>query len=110
MILSFVTHWRDIAMRIHDLAKEKGWWDDDRSDGEIIALCHSELSEALEGLRERNPQSDKIPDFTKVEEELADCVIRLMDFSEARGHRVEYAILAKHEFNKTRPHKHGKKF
>jgi NTP pyrophosphatase (non-canonical NTP hydrolase) len=110
MILSFVTHWRDIAMRIHDLAKEKGWWDEDRNDGEIIALCHSELSETLEGLRHGNPPSDKIPAFSAVEEELADCVIRILDFASCRGWRVGEAIMAKHEFNKTRQHKHGKKF
>jgi len=30
-------------------AKSKGWWDDpDRNIGEILALIHSEVSEALE--------------------------------------------------------------
>lgn len=33
---------------IHQNAKEHGWWEEERSFGEIIALCHSELSEALE--------------------------------------------------------------
>jgi hypothetical protein len=35
----------------HATAKEKGWWDFERSDGELIALMHSELSEALEAMR-----------------------------------------------------------
>ena len=36
----------------HHIAKEKGWWDDARNDGELIALMHSELSEALDGQEE----------------------------------------------------------
>jgi len=58
-----------------------------RNDAELIALMHSELSEALEWLR-HNAQSDKIPDFLAVEEELADTVIRIMDAAEAKGWKV----------------------
>ena len=36
------------AREIHEIAVEHGWWDEERSFGEIVALCHSELSEALE--------------------------------------------------------------
>ena len=42
---------RDWAEQIHANAIEHGWWDKDRSFGEIVALCHSELSEALEEYR-----------------------------------------------------------
>ena len=35
------------AAEVHQNAVEHGWWDEERSFGEIIALCHSELSEAL---------------------------------------------------------------
>lgn len=35
----------------HENAKSKGWWDEERSFGEIIALIHSEASEALEDCR-----------------------------------------------------------
>ena len=40
-----------LGERINDIAKEKGWWDEERNNGEMIALMHSELSEALEWLR-----------------------------------------------------------
>lgn len=95
---------------IHRNAREKGWWDEDRNDGEAIALMHSELSEALEALRKGNPIDEKCPDFRNVAVEMADCVIRIMDYCGARGIPLADAIVAKHNFNKTRPHKHGKKF
>jgi len=70
---------------------------------------HAELSEALEWDRAGNPQSDHIPAFTGIEEELADVVIRIMDTSEAKGLDIAGAIQAKIEFNLGRPIKHGGK-
>jgi NTP pyrophosphatase (non-canonical NTP hydrolase) len=106
----FIKHWHTTANQVHSTAVEKGWWDTDRNDGEAIALIHSELSEALEGMRRRNPPDEHIPEFNSVEVELADAVIRIMDFSVARNLRVGDAILAKMEYNKARPRKHGKEF
>ncbi len=110
-VSNFVFNWNKIADDVNKTAVEKGWWDKERNDGEIIVLMHSELSEAVEALRHGNPPSDHIPEFTGAEEELADVVIRIMDFAKARGHRVAEALEAKILFNNTRAYKHGgKKF
>lgn len=100
---------RYIIGEAHKTAREKGWWDKTRSDGELIALMHSELSEALEALRHGNPPSEHIPEFTGVEEEMADLLIRVFDASAARGWRLIEALAAKMDFNESREYRHGGK-
>lgn len=108
----FVRGWISTASDVYANAKAKGFWVDgvERNDGEMLCLIHSEISEALEALREKNPPDDKIPEFSSVEVELADAVIRIMDIAHARGWDVARAIEAKIKYNASRPHKHGKEF
>ena len=40
-----------LAKHCHNEAKQAGWHDTPREDGTMLALIHSEISEALEGLR-----------------------------------------------------------
>ena len=94
---------------IHQTAIDKGWWDKPRTDNDTIILFHSEISEAVEALRNGDPASEKIPEFSQLEEELADTVIRIMDYAEHRGIDLWSAILAKAEYNKGRSYRHGGK-
>ncbi len=93
---------KELMREAHEIAKQKGWWDGERNDGELIALMHSELSEALEVLRRGGRREE-------LAEELADCCIRIFDFCIARGLDLEEAIVRKMERNKLRPYRHGGK-
>jgi hypothetical protein len=111
MSKEFIDSFNALAIDIHENAIKKGFWEGDGCDfGTKVALIHSEVSEPLEGFRAGNPADDKIPQYSSVEAELADAVIRIIDLARRNNWRVAEAILAKNEFNKTRPYKHGKTY
>ena len=87
-----------------------GWWEDERPFGEVISLCHSELSEALEAYRDGEEMVWDLngkPEGIAVE--MVDCVIRIFDYLAKENQDIEQIIRQKHEYNKTRPYRHGGK-
>lgn len=105
----FIRAFRYMMYVMYQINEAHGWHDPEPSDAECVALAHSELSELLEYLRHRNPESDHIKGFTGAEEEAADTVIRLMSWAQRRGWDLAGAIAEKARFNNQRPYKHGGK-
>lgn len=124
---------------------EKGWrapntpLDQTRPVGDLIALLHSEVTEAFEAYRNNEPDlwyeydfgdekttpTDVMatqPTYTTpghsnvifgkpqgIASELADVIIRVLDMAEEKRIPLMRAIFDKHAYNQTRPWKHGGK-
>jgi NTP pyrophosphatase (non-canonical NTP hydrolase) len=73
-----------------------------------LMLSVSELSEAVEGVR-GDKMDDHLPRYKMIEVEIADCFVRLFDLSKRFDLHVCEALLAKMEYNKSRPYRHGNK-
>lgn len=124
----------ELAKEIHENAVAHGWWEEERSFGEIVALCYSELSEALEEYHRagrpmewRKCEIDGLPCdkvtcecddcsgyyFDKKPEgiavEMADCLIRILDWFGKENLDVDRIVQEKMEYNKSRPYRHGGK-
>lgn len=84
------------------------WWVDpgtgvplERNVGEMLALVHSEISEALEG--DRTSAWDKhLPHRKNFQVELADALIRILDIAAHVCPGIEHALFEKLAFNRTR--------
>ncbi len=144
----------DVAALAHNNAVEKGFWNKYRHNSEPhsktagrivyylnvdqvsakLALIHSEVSEALEDVRDDNMQTrylDKVngaifdkadgiryaankqTNFAELKpvgfaSELADVVIRALETGYALGYDMQSEIEVKMRHNATRPHMHGK--
>lgn len=102
--------WARFQKAVHKLAKEKGFYEEPRRPLESLMLIVSEVAEAAEELRVGSKPIYRVgPKYEGTAVELADTVIRIMDLAEYEGWGVVDAMVLKHEFNKTRPYKHGKK-
>lgn len=107
---------------------DAGWWEETEEQErpseqtwqrvpEKLCLIHSEISEALEGHR-RDLEDKNLPHREKLEVELADATIRILDLAGALGYDLGSAIIEKMNFNRDRPDhnseakytKHGKRY
>lgn len=98
------TNLNELSEAIHEYNVHAGWWPKDketRNKAEILCLIHSEISEAMEGLR-KDLMDDKLPHRKMVEVELADALIRIFDMAGAFGYDLNGAMQEKFLYNKTR--------
>jgi len=84
------------------------WWTDletgerlNRNVGEMLALVHSEISEALEGHR-KGLMDDKLPHHPMITVELADALIRMLDICGGLGLDLGTAFVDKMQYNTQR--------
>ena len=92
----------------HKTANDAGWYRNPktgepiaRNFGEVVALMHSELSEALESYR-KDLMDDKLPERVGYEVEFADCIIRILDTCAAIGLDLPGALIEKNRYNQHR--------
>lgn len=122
----------ELAQKVHENAKSKGFFDEPKNLGEMLCLIHSEVSEALEAIRTNKYAKEfdkKNSDYllgrgnmddwnshfkthikNTFEDELADTVIRIMDLCAFKGIDLEWHIVNKMRANEMRERKHGKEF
>jgi len=91
----------------HGIAKDSGWWTDkdgnrlERNKGELLCLIHSEISECMEGVR-KGLLDDHLPDRKAEEVELADALIRILDYAGGYGLDLGGALVDKLAYNTQR--------
>lgn len=90
----------ELQTKIHQQNKEMGWWDSPRSFSTFVCLFHSELSEAMEGDR-RNLMDDHLPEYEMFWVEVADFVIRCLDWLGHEQHQTYGFDILEHITSKT---------
>lgn len=124
------------AREIHANAVEHGFWEPKMEFNTALMLIVGEIAEAMEEHRAGRPMvwhkcnlyggecgdtcdymvrgacecgnAQVKPEGIAVE--MADALIRILDWFGSEGLDVEAIVREKHEYNKTRPYKHGKRY
>lgn len=94
-----------LGARIH--AGNHKWWHSrdgvrlERNRGELLMLVVSEVAEAMEGER-KDQMDDHLPHRKMAEVELADAIIRILDYAAGFGYDVGAAVEEKLAYNAKR--------
>lgn len=103
----------DLAIKIHAANREKGWHAEDtpRHPTQFHMLAVTEIAEATECARNGEPDwyIDEKGKPCGEAVEIADAIIRLLDYCGYRKWDIDAIVREKLAFNKTRPHRHGGK-
>lgn len=104
------------ADRVYDVNVANGWFEEDRTVGDDIALIHSEASEMLEAYRDGGLEDQTATEPLNAPHkpegygaEAADVLIRLLDTCKRRGVNLGWEFERKLVYNKSRGHRHGGK-
>lgn len=114
---AFADGWQAFAQRLYDTGKASGFYDHAHTEPgfnheQKLILMISEIIEGLEGTRGApwpGIPDDKLHHRPMLEVELADAVIRIMNYASHCKLDVVGAIIEKAKFNATRGHRHGGK-
>lgn len=100
---------------VYEVNRANGWFDEDRTFGDDVALLHTEVSEMFDAYRDHGytdataDPNDPLSKPEGVGSEAADIFIRLLDTCERRHIDLAFEFERKLAFNKTRGYKHGGK-
>lgn len=128
------------AREIHENAVNHGFWNPKMEFNTALMLIVGEIAEAMEEHRAGHPMEwhecpvfksatctnnngaceylQGLPCSVNVDKckpegiavEMADALIRILDWFGSEGLDVERIVCEKHEYNKSRPYKHGKQY
>lgn len=113
---------RRMEEEVFRLNSSKGWFDEERTVGDMVALLHAEVSEILEAYRDygmkdgtkppyragMDPNTERPAKPEGVAVEMADVLIRLLDMAKRWDIDIVSAFDEKMKYNWTRPYRHGR--